>query len=82
MESNLAHQALLKISKKNDFDFLKDEFDFLSDIRATSEHTFGLIISLLRNYKNAISTTNANAANESSDGCTKNSNGNFNISWL
>ena len=34
---------------------LKGEFDFLSDIRATSEHTFGLILSLLRNYKNAIS---------------------------
>jgi D-3-phosphoglycerate dehydrogenase len=39
---------------------LKGEFDFLSDIRATSEHTFGLILSLLRNYKNAISTTKEN----------------------
>jgi D-3-phosphoglycerate dehydrogenase / 2-oxoglutarate reductase len=32
---------------------LKDEVKFLSDIRATSEHTFGLILSLLRNYKQA-----------------------------
>ncbi|MDB4416140.1 hypothetical protein N9270_05385, partial [Akkermansiaceae bacterium] len=36
---------------------LKGEFDFLSDIRATSEHTFGLILSLLRNYKSAFSAT-------------------------
>ena len=34
---------------------LKGEFDFLSDIRATSEHTFGLILSLLGNYKRAFS---------------------------
>ena len=39
---------------------LKGEAEFLSDIRATSEHTFGLILSLLRNYKNAISTTKEN----------------------
>ena len=32
----------------------------MSDIRATSEHTFGLILSLLRNYKSAISTTKEN----------------------
>jgi len=32
---------------------LKGEVEFLSDIRATSEHTFGLILSLLRNYKQA-----------------------------
>lgn len=32
---------------------LKGETDFLNDIRATSEHIFGLSISLLRNYKHA-----------------------------
>lgn len=36
---------------------LKGESKFLSDIRATSEHTFGLILSLLRNYKNAFSSS-------------------------
>jgi D-3-phosphoglycerate dehydrogenase len=30
---------------------LKGEIDFLSTIRATPEHTFGLTLSLLRNYK-------------------------------
>jgi len=38
---------------------LKDEYQFLSTIRATPEHTFGLILSLLRNYKSAfLSQTN------------------------
>jgi D-3-phosphoglycerate dehydrogenase / 2-oxoglutarate reductase len=32
---------------------LKGEVEFLSTIRATPEHTFGLILSLLRNYKKA-----------------------------
>jgi phosphoglycerate dehydrogenase-like enzyme len=32
---------------------LKGEDKFLSKIRATPEHTFGLVLSLLRNYKNA-----------------------------
>lgn len=32
---------------------LKGEYDFLSTIRATPEHTFGLVLSLLRNYKRA-----------------------------
>lgn len=32
---------------------LKGEYEFLSTIRATPEHTFGLILSLLRNYKEA-----------------------------
>lgn len=32
---------------------LKGEGDFLSTIRATPEHTFGLVLSLLRNYKRA-----------------------------
>ena len=30
---------------------LKGEYEFLSTIRATPEHTFGLVMSLLRNYK-------------------------------
>ena len=30
---------------------LKDEYEFLSNIRATPEHTFGLVLALLRNYK-------------------------------
>ncbi|MBO3700887.1 hypothetical protein J4E76_20645 [Fabibacter sp. E12] len=34
---------------------LKDEVKFLKDIRATSEHTLGLILSLLRNYQRAFS---------------------------
>lgn len=32
---------------------LKGEYDFLSTIRATPEHTFGLSLALLRNYKGA-----------------------------
>lgn len=32
---------------------LKGEYEFLSTIRATPEHTFGLVLSLLRNYKDA-----------------------------
>lgn len=32
---------------------LKGEYEFLSTIRATPEHTFGLVLSLLRNYKEA-----------------------------
>jgi D-3-phosphoglycerate dehydrogenase len=32
---------------------LKGEYEFLSTIRATPEHTFGLLLSLLRNYKEA-----------------------------
>lgn len=37
---------------------LKGESRFLSDIRATPEHTFGLILSLLRNYKKAFYNNN------------------------
>lgn len=36
---------------------LKEESKFLSDIRATPEHTLGLILSLLRNYKSAFSSS-------------------------
>jgi D-3-phosphoglycerate dehydrogenase / 2-oxoglutarate reductase len=32
---------------------LEGEYDFLTSIRATPEHTFGLVLSLLRNYKKA-----------------------------
>ncbi|MFT4848956.1 MAG: D-3-phosphoglycerate dehydrogenase [Roseivirga sp.] len=34
---------------------LHGEYEFLNDIRATSEHTLGLILALLRNYKKAFS---------------------------
>lgn len=37
---------------------LKGEYEFLSSIRATPEHTFGLALSLLRNYKNAFLSSN------------------------
>ncbi len=38
---------------------LKGEYEFLSTIRATPEHTFGLVLSLLRRYKDAfLSETN------------------------
>ena len=59
--TGLNHLDLDYLRKKNiKVISLKGEFEFLSDIRATSEHTFGLILSLLRNYKNAISTTKEN----------------------
>jgi D-3-phosphoglycerate dehydrogenase len=59
--TGLNHLDLDYLRKKNiKVISLKGEFDFLSDIRATSEHTFGLILSLLRNYKSAISTTKEN----------------------
>ncbi len=51
----------LKECKKRDIQIisLKDEYKFLSTIRATPEHTFGLVLSLLRNYKTAfLSPTN------------------------
>lgn len=37
---------------------LKGEYEFLSTIRATPEHTFGLVLSLLRNYKEAFLSVN------------------------
>ena len=39
--------------KKNNIKIisLRGEYKFLSNIRATPEHTFGLVLSLLRNYK-------------------------------
>lgn len=38
---------------------LKGEFEFLSTIRATPEHTFGLVLSLLRNYKDVFLSKNS-----------------------
>jgi D-3-phosphoglycerate dehydrogenase len=38
---------------------LNGEYAFLSTIRATPEHTFGLVLSLLRNYKEAFLTNNS-----------------------
>ena len=42
---------------------LKGELDFLKTITATSEHTFGLVLSLLRFYKRAFSVKQANNEN-------------------
>ncbi|RXJ68995.1 hypothetical protein CRV08_06070 [Halarcobacter ebronensis] len=39
---------------------LKNQKEFLQTIRATPEHTFGLILSLLRNYKRAFLDSNNN----------------------
>ena len=48
------HLDINYINKKNiKIISLKGENNFLSDIRATSEHTLGLILSLLRNYRNS-----------------------------
>lgn len=43
----------IKITKKINVISLKGEKDFLSAIRATPEHTFGLMLALLRNYSKA-----------------------------
>ena len=51
----------MQFLKKNNIKliFLKGQKKFLKNIVATPEHTLGLIISLLRNYKNAfLSVTN------------------------
>lgn len=52
----------LKECKKRDIKIfsLKGEYEFLSTIRATPEHTFGLVLSLLRNYKSAFLLQNNN----------------------
>ena len=50
--TGLNHLDLNFLEKKNiKVISLKNESHFLSDIRATPEHTIGLILSLLRNYK-------------------------------
>ena len=52
--TGLNHIDVKYINKKKiNIISLKGENKFLSDIRATSEHTFGLILSLLRNYRNS-----------------------------
>lgn len=50
------------VIKKNNIKVisLKGETEFLADIRATPEHTFGLVLSLLRNYKNGFLNTKNN----------------------
>lgn len=50
----------LEECKKRDIKIvsLKGEYEFLSTIRATPEHTFGLVLSLLRNYKEAFLSIN------------------------
>ena len=47
----------LEYAKKSNIHIisLKGELDFLKTITATSEHTFGLVLSLLRFYKRAFS---------------------------
>lgn len=42
---------------------LKDESDFLNEITATSEHTFGLVISLLRYYQRSFTQKNVTNIN-------------------
>ena len=42
---------------------LKGETDFLNQIKATSEHTFGLVISLLRNYQRSFAQKNLTNTN-------------------
>lgn len=44
--------------KKIEIVSLKSEYNFLSTIRATPEHTIGLVLSLLRNYKEAFLSDN------------------------
>jgi len=50
----------LEVCRKQSIEIisLKGEYDFLSTIRATPEHTFGLVLSLLRNYKEAFLSKN------------------------
>ena len=53
--TGLNHIDLKACKKKNiEIISLKGEIKFLNDIRATPEHTFGLVISLLRNYKSCL----------------------------
>lgn len=57
----------LEECKKKDIEIvsLKGEYEFLATIRATPEHTFGLVLSLLRNYKSAfLSQENKNWCRE------------------
>lgn len=59
--TGLNHLDLKEISMKNiKIISLKGEYKFLSEIRATPEHAFGLTLSLLRNYKKAFLNENNN----------------------
>ncbi|MCD4792904.1 MAG: hypothetical protein K8R54_06710 [Bacteroidales bacterium] len=52
--TGLNHIDLNETKKRNiKIISLKNEREFLSTIRATPEHTFGLVLALLRNYKNS-----------------------------
>lgn len=52
--TGLNHLDLAEIKKRNIAVLsLKGENKFLSNVRATPEHTFGLLLALLRNYKKA-----------------------------
>lgn len=52
--TGLNHIDLNETSKRGIYVIsLKNQFEFLKNIRATPEHTFGLIIALLRNYNKA-----------------------------
>ena len=57
--TGLNHIDLEECEKKQiEIVSLKGEYMFLSSIRATPEHTIGLVLSLLRNYKDAFLTGN------------------------
>ncbi|MFX1363473.1 MAG: NAD(P)-dependent oxidoreductase [Promethearchaeota archaeon] len=57
--TGLTHIDLSEIKKRNiEIISLKGESEFLSNIRATPEHTIGLVISLLRNYRNSFLNLN------------------------
>ncbi len=52
--TGLNHIDVASATKRNiEIVSLRGEQDFLSQIRATPEHAFGLVIALLRNYKHA-----------------------------
>jgi D-3-phosphoglycerate dehydrogenase / 2-oxoglutarate reductase len=57
--TGLNHIDLEECEKKQiEIVSLKSEYNFLSTIRATPEHTIGLVLSLLRNYKEAFLSDN------------------------
>jgi D-3-phosphoglycerate dehydrogenase len=60
--TGLNHMDLDVIAKRNiQVISLRNESHFLSNIRATPEHAFGLIISLLRGYKNSFLSNISNS---------------------
>jgi len=59
--TGLNHLDLKEIEKRNiKIVSLKGEYKFLSEIRATPEHAFGLTLSLLKNYNKAFLNRNNN----------------------